>query len=125
MNRNNKFSIVAINSESKEQIIIVNWIKQKTDLPVIYIENEGKRSYVEASIVKKMGLFPGVSDLFIPRSNGTYHGLFLEVKTEKGKVSPNQSLFADKMVRELYHVAFVFGANDGINTIKSFYNIQD
>lgn len=113
-----------IKPETVHQIKIVNWIHQCTDLPIIYIKNEGKKSYVAASIDKKMGLCVGCSDLFLPRANDSYHGLFLEVKSEKGKISSNQVLFSHKMVKELYHVAFAFGAEEGIQIIKDFYSLS-
>jgi SPX domain protein involved in polyphosphate accumulation len=110
--------------EAKEQILIVNWIHQMTDLPVIYIKNEEKRSYGSASIVKKMGLHKGCADLFIPRANESFHGLFLEVKSEKGKISPDQHKFEEQMLREQYLVVFVFGHVSAIHTLRTFYSLQ-
>jgi len=39
------------------------------------------------------GLLPGVLDLFLPLARHGYHGLYLETKTEKGKVSDEQRDF--------------------------------
>lgn len=112
-----------IKPETIEQIKIVNWVHQCTDLPIIYIENEGKRSYVASTISKKMGLFAGAADLFIPRANTKYHGLFIEVKSNAGKISPNQQRFSDLMFKELFKVVFAFGADEGIQSIKDFYSL--
>ncbi len=110
--------------ETLAQIAIVEYIKQCTDLPVIHICNEGKRGIVMGGIMKRMGLHPGASDLFIPRSNTRYHGLFIEVKVGKGKLSPAQSIFIDKMLHENFQAIAVWGAEQGIHAIKTFYGYQ-
>ncbi len=112
-----------VGKETLEQIKIVDWVKANTDLPIIHIPNEGKRSYVMSHIMKRMGLMAGVSDLFIPRRNIRYSGLWLEVKAEGGKVSAYQEAFIHNMLKENYMALCVWGADSGIEFIKSHYSL--
>ena len=114
-----------LNPETIEQIRIVEWIKQTTNLPVIHIANEGKRSQAMGAILKRMGMVAGASDLFIPRANAEYHGLFIEVKVGKGKLSPAQTMFIDKMLSEGYMALAVWGADAAIEFIRTFYQLSD
>jgi len=45
--------------------------------------NEGKRSSFQGHNLKRMGLRPGVSDIFIYYPTTSFHGLWLEVKRKK------------------------------------------
>lgn len=47
----------------------------------------------------------GVPDLFIPHANRFYHGLFIEMKTEKGRLSPEQKEVIPRLEAEGYKVA--------------------
>jgi hypothetical protein len=46
-------------------------------------DNEGKRTPALGARLKRLGLRPGVSDLFIYYPNNSFHGLWLEVKRNK------------------------------------------
>lgn len=112
-----------MNSEQIEQIKVHEFVKQCTDLPFIHIANERKCSAQQGALLKRMGVMPGASDIFIPRSNGTLHGLFIELKTKSGKVSDNQNIFIEKMIFEDYGAMIAYGAEEAILIIKSFYRL--
>lgn len=54
------------------------------------VGNGGGRSRIEAAIMNGEGVLPGVSDLIIVADVGV---LFVEIKTDKGKLSPHQEEF--------------------------------
>lgn len=118
--------MVRIGPETIATIQIVEFIKQTTDIPVIHIANEGKRSYAMGSILVRMGLMKGVSDLFFPRSSSDsqYKGIWLEVKIGKGKPSPEQIKFIDSMYKEGYMGICCWGSEEGINILKRFYDLS-
>lgn len=58
---------------------------------VIKIDNEGKRTPLQGHRLKKMGLRPGASDLFISYPSKSYAGLYLEVKRDKKYTVSEQS----------------------------------
>jgi len=52
---------------------------------IFHIPNEGKRSKIYGAKLKAAGLKPGMPDLCIPRWS-----LWIEVKSGRGKLSPDQ-----------------------------------
>ncbi len=110
--------------ESTEQILIVNWVRQCTDIPCIHIVNEGKRSQQQGSMLKRMGMTSGVSDLFFPRATPEFHGLWIEVKAMNGKVSPAQQKFIDNMIQEGFFAIAAWGADAAIEIIKTHYHLR-
>ena len=83
--------------ESKIQISCVNWFRIQFPMYVLFaIPNGGARRLIEGKILKAEGTMAGVSDLFLMFGNGTYNGLFIEMKTEKGRQTDTQKLFQKK-----------------------------
>lgn len=109
--------------EQIEQIKVCEFVKQCTDLPFLHIPNERKCSPQYGARLKRMGVLSGASDIFIPRANGRFHGMFIELKTLKGKPSPAQIKFLEDMHTEGYFGMVCYGAEDAIETIKAFYNL--
>ncbi len=109
--------------EDVEQIKICDWVKQCTNLPFIHTANERRCSPQQGALLKRKGVLAGVSDIFIPRAHGNYYGTFLELKTLKGKPTPNQIKFIDEMNAEGYFSMVVYGAEEAIETIKTLYNL--
>lgn len=66
---------------------------------LIHIPNEGKRTIAGGVRQKRLGLKAGVPDLFFARPAKNplgvtlYSGLWIEFKTEKGRVSKEQEVF--------------------------------
>lgn len=111
-------------AEDIEVIKIREWVIQNTDLPFMHIANERKASPQYGAFLKRMGVLAGVHDIFIMRSNHYYKGLWVEVKVGTGKPTPAQLKFADDVLNEGYFAHFVWGADEGIEAIKAFYDID-
>jgi len=64
------------------------------------IPNGGSRGDSKASrninglALKAEGVKPGIPDIFLPVPRGNSHGLYIEMKTSSGGVSPEQRRFA-------------------------------
>lgn len=72
--------------ETDLQKACVKWFKLQYPHELInHQPNGGKRNEIEAAKFKEMGTVPGWPDLFIPCI-----GLFVELKSEKGRLSKNQ-----------------------------------
>ena len=109
-----------------EQIIhiqVVDWVNACTDLPVLHIANERRCSIQQGAILKRMGIRSGVSDLFFPRAKHPFAGLWIEIKTDNGKPTPNQLKFIEEMKKEGFQGKVTYGAEETINFIKDFYNL--
>ena len=57
------------------------------------IENGGHRNKITAGRLKRSGVTPGVSDYCITTPCGAYSVLWMELKAETGKLSPDQLAF--------------------------------
>jgi len=78
------------NLESRIQQSIISYHRlQYPRVPIFAIPNGGARSPITGAILKAEGVMRGVADLFV-MCNG---GIFVEVKTEAGRQSPEQKHF--------------------------------
>ena len=91
--------------------------------------NGGYRSGREGRNFKLMGTKAGFPDLFIFIPKGGYHGLFIELKTPKGKtrqagkVSDNQEMMINRLNAVGYKVVVAYGAIEAIDEIKAYLGI--
>jgi hypothetical protein len=107
--------------EDAEQIAVMDWIRlMNLDNIVMHIANQRATSPMQGAKLKRMGVKSGVSDLFIVRSSGHWKGLWLELKSKTGKVSPKQLQFLADMKAEGYDTAICFGADNAIDYIKKY-----
>lgn len=96
--------------EGMEQATLFNWAKMQEwkypELDLMYhIPNGGKRSGTEAARFKAEGVKSGVPDIFLPVPRGGKHGLYIEMKRQKGgSVSDNQSEWIEKLRSQGYRV---------------------
>ena len=109
--------------ERKEQTILVEWTKLKP-IPrdfMISIPNEGQRSIAHAVTLKRMGLRPGVCDLFLAYPCHGKHGLWLEMKKRKGGVvSPEQKEWIDRMNSVGYAAYVAKGWEHAVQLIEDY-----
>lgn len=81
--------------EHRLQVACVRWFRlQHKDVLIFAIPNGGQRNVITAKRLKDEGVVAGVADLCVlcPNSDG-YNGLFIEMKTEKGKQTESQKEF--------------------------------
>jgi len=71
----------------------------------------------KAGIIKK-----GLPDIVIPVAKGGYHGLYIELKKEKGITSPAQKEFIKRLCEEGYLAKSIQGYQDTINAIEGYFN---
>jgi hypothetical protein len=110
---------VLISSETEEQKAVVEYC-DLLHIPIVHIPNEGKRSVSYAAMLKRMGLKKGFPDLFVTRARGGYHGLFIEMKYDKGKTSKDQKEWLELLTAEGYACAVCYDAAEAIKIIESY-----
>lgn len=67
------------------------------------------------------GVRPGVPDIMIPRAAGKYHGLFIEMKREKGSTtSPDQIAWIETLNAEGYYARVCKGFDEARETIELY-----
>ena len=114
---------MACNAEAVEQIIVVEFVKQIACVPILHIAGERKCSPQYGVMLKRLGTRAGVADLFFPRGNDKFSGLWIEMKSNTGKATPLQLKFLDDMRAEGYMGVIAYGSQEAINCIVDFYNL--
>lgn len=89
---------------------------------LIAIPNGGARSKFGGKILKAEGVTAGVSDLFFAWPTKTYHGLWIEFKTEQDHslLTENQRLWLVKMKRVNYQIAVPRNLQQAIDMIEVY-----
>lgn len=115
-------------TESEEQIKVIQWCKRNTHLhpeldEIFAIPNGGKRHIATASRLKLEGVKPGIPDLFLSVARRGFHGLYIEMKSMVGDLSPAQKKRIPKLKARGYAVIVCKGAAKAIHLIKSYLKI--
>ena len=106
-------------SEHDEQVAVVEYCGLH-GYPIFHIPNEAKRSPQTASRLKAEGMRSGVPDLCIPVARGGFHSLYIEMKSEKGRLSGSQAEWI-RLRREQGMCAYCCkGAGDAIDLIDRY-----
>ena len=110
--------------ESAHQAQVVEWSRwaYKTGkypmLNMLHCSLNGvKLSGTQAKIAKGQGMLSGVP---VPK-NG-YHGLFIEMKSEKGRLTDNQHWFLTNAESLGYKTAVCYSAKEAISAIQAYYD---
>lgn len=116
----------AVPSESYEQETLFKWMelqmKKRPELQLCFhIANGGSRGKAEAARFKAEGVKAGVPDLFLPVARGPYHGLFIEMKRQKGgKVSDAQKAWISALTVQGYLAVVCYGWKDAAELIEDY-----
>ena len=93
-------------TEESHQTALFAAIALDTEYPqlrlLLAIPNGGLRNKITAAKLKAQGVKAGVPDLFLPVARGRYHGLWIEMKKEGGKLSEAQNIWARWLFDEGY-----------------------
>jgi len=91
-----------------------------SDHVLVHLKNEGKQSAIAGARMKAAGVRAGASDyvLFVPR-NGA-HGLCLELKASKGKLSDAQKSWLDLVTAQGYAARVAYSLNEAIETVTQY-----
>jgi len=114
--------------ESKLQQACVKWFRYSFPHILIFaIPNGGKRGIITARIMKGEGVLPGVPDLFIASGGSPLrvdtigkNGLFCEMKTAKGKLSPAQKEVHAKLEQAGYCVKVCRSFDEFQQTVNEY-----
>jgi VRR-NUC domain len=85
------------------------------------IPNGGFRSKRTGARMKRTGLKAGLPDIFLPVVRGSYPGLFIEMKSEKGVVQKNQKAWHDTLRAQGYKVEVCRGCGEAVRTIRDYF----
>ena len=77
-------------------------------------DKKGRWFSPTAQKLKKEGVKRGIPDIFLPCARGGSHGLFIEMKSHDGKVSPEQASVHKLLREEGYAVAVCYSLDSAI-----------
>ena len=113
-------------TEHQEQVKVVQYCDIKK-IPVFATPNGAhlsggiKNRAMQMNSLKSEGLRAGVPDLFIPLAKHNYHGLFIEMKRQKGGVvSKDQKAWIEKLNGLGYKAVVCKGATIAIEEIEHY-----
>lgn len=116
-------------TEHQEQVALFKWAdimsKNVPDLKLLFaIPNGGLRSKVVAVKLKKEGVKSGVPDIFLPVPKDGYSGLWIELKTKKGRVTENQKWWIARLEEQGYMASVCYGWNAARTLIEGYLFIE-
>ena len=110
--------------ESNLQIQIIDWsklCKHKEELAFLHHSpNGGSRNAREGARLKREGVKAGFPDLFLPIPRKEYHGLFIELKSKKGRTSQSQKMWLELLKYQGY-CAKVCNDFDDVTKLINWY----
>ena len=117
-------------TEYEIQKAFVKWCRQHPDPRLAFLyspPNESRRSWAHAQKRRSEGMLAGVPDLHLaepidlpPQAKP---GLFLEVKTPRGKLSLAQLAFKQRCDTVGYPHYVIRSANEGIDVISTYLGL--
>ena len=108
-------------SEEQEQAAVIQWASFHPELEWLHHVPNGAYVHIKtARKLKKLGLKSGVADLFWPVPKGEHHGLYIEMKSSKGRQSPKQKAFEDHCSANGYKYIVCYSAEQAIEEIKKY-----
>ena len=114
-------------TEDSNQILLVNHIRRSyPDLAPYWHHSPagGSRSPREAQKFKMMGVARGVPDLLCMASCGPYVGAAIELKLPKGRLSPDQKLWLERLESQGWYAKVAYGYEESQKFID-FYCAQE
>ena len=127
-------------SEHDEQAALFSWVAWNChampDLMLLFaipngasvkhqVGKNGKAFSLEGMKLKAEGLRQGVPDLFLPVARMGKHGLFIEMKTATGRVSPAQKAWHDRLRAQGYFVSVCRGWAEAREEITIYLGMRE
>lgn len=114
-------------SEAQEQRALFQWARlaeqQYPELKLLHhVPNGGKRDSRTAANLKKEGVKSGVPDIVLPVARGNYHGLYIELKTQKGTLQKSQKEWLKALDEEGYATKVCRGWLEAREVIEKYLN---
>ena len=115
------------NEESRAQRLFFKWwnlahyAEFKLPKNVMHsVPNGGFRSIVTASIMKAEGQSRGTFDIKLNVARSIFHGLWLELKAEKGVLSDDQIAFRKSMDEQNYYTAIAYNFDQAKKIVTDY-----
>jgi len=112
-----------MNPEQIEHINVINWFSfNYPDLAddFHHFANERRCSVQQGRLLKRMGVKKGVSDFFLALGIGGFHGLWIELKAGKGRLTKEQLEFIMRKRERGYCARVAHGSDEAKEAILTY-----
>lgn len=119
----------------KETIEQINFIKmvrqlqhfaQIPDLAWLHCSLNGvKLTALQSIISSQMGMVAGICDIFWAKPLGGYHGFYIEMKSAKGRVTPQQKLYIDYLIANNYYVDVCYSCGEAYDKLLNYLKLDE
>ena len=113
-------------TEAQEQMTLFSWAAMQSgkypELNLLYhVPNGGSRHKAEAGRLRAEGVKAGVPDLCLPVARGGNHGLYIELKRQRGgRISEEQVRWIEELMKQGYSAAICRGWQEAARTIVEY-----
>jgi len=112
-------------TEREEQKTLIQYLRAR-GIPFYAVPNGGSRNPIEAKNLKAEGVSAGVPDICIPVPNKKYHGLYIEMKRQKGgRVSEKQKEWIDRLNQNGYLAVVCRGFKEAKIVVEKYMEGRD
>lgn len=127
MNRGSTSGKAPTPTEHEEQVTLFTWFRMRYAGMLMYaIPNGGARSSITGARLRDEGVLAGVPDIFLPCPSGGKHGLYIEMKRQKGgRVSAPQKAVMQALRMQGYEVAVCHGWQEARGCIEQYLARDD
>jgi len=117
-------------SEARHQSYVLKWSRQPSvrekwpELSLLYhIKNETQEGAARVAVDKNMGVKKGVPDLCLPVARGRYHGLYIEMKTGKGRATPEQNWWIEHLSQQGHFAEICHGWESAVKVLEWYLSL--
>lgn len=116
--------------EDREQLHLMTWARYtrfeggSVSDYLHHSPNGGKRNPREAGRLKAQGVMAGFPDLFLFVPRGGLHGLFVEMKAPKGRMSDSQKEVMQRLRSQGYECAVCYGFDEARTAILDYLEMS-
>jgi len=114
------------NEEYHIQIAVIRWMQMQYPHILFTIAPSGMKLPIGvATKLKRMGYSKGTPDIMIFEPRGEYHGLFIELKTKTGRITPAQLAWIEMLTVRDYYATVCRSFDEAKDTIKKYLKNVD
>jgi hypothetical protein len=117
-------------TEHREQTELFRWIQSHLDaFPhwkfIFAVPNGGKRGKITAVRLKAEGVKAGVPDICVPFPRGSYHGMYIEMKSVEGRLTATQRLYSDFLKEQGYRHVVCRSAREAKDALITYEQLLE
>ena len=108
--------------EDDIHIAYMEWVRLHSDLAKVtwHTPNQRNCSPQRGNKLRKMGVLSGVPDIFMAIPKGGYSGLFIEMKSPKGNLTPAQKMMLERLNNQGYKAISCRSVDEAITQTKNY-----